>query len=469
MSKLNLWRTICLVSVFCALAVVGWPAETYTILVSFGGFHGRSPDAAPVQGLNGNYYGTTRFGGTSRGGTIYEVTRQGRLKTLYNFQNNGYGGPVAGLVLATDGNFYGTTPYGGADLNVGTVFKITPDGTLTTLYSFCSQTNCTDGFNPFAKLVQATDGNFYGTTVNGGANGNGTVFKITPDGRLTTLYSFCSQTNCTDGAGTFAGLVQAIDGNFYGTTVGGGANSQGTVFKITPGGRLTTLYSFCSQTNCTDGTAPADLVQATNGNFYGITGWGDNSQGTVFKITARGRLTTLYSFCSQTNCTDGVYPTGLVQATDGNLYGTTWLGGANGFGTVFELTAGGQLTTLHSFCYLCTDGEGGVGLVQATNGNLYGTTDGGGAAGRGTIFRLTGLRPFVETLPTSGKVGTAVIILGNNLTGTTSVTFNGTSATFTVVSGTEITTTVPAGAMTGKVEVKTPTRTLISNVNFRVN
>jgi uncharacterized repeat protein (TIGR03803 family) len=107
--------------------------------------------------------------------------------------------------------------------------------------------------------------------------------------------------------------------------------------------------------------------------------------------------------------------------------------------------------------------------VQATNGNLYGTTDGGGAAGRGTIFRLTGLRPFVETLPTSGKVGTAVIILGNNLTGTTSVTFNGTSATFTVVSGTEITTTVPAGAMTGKVEVKTPTRTLISNVNFRVN
>jgi uncharacterized repeat protein (TIGR03803 family) len=190
--------------------------------------------------------------------------------------------------------------------------------TFTSLYSF----DVTDGGLPYAALVQATNGDLYGTTVDGGASGYGTVFKITPGGTLTTLYSFCSQTGCIDGEHPYAGLVQATNGDLYGTTsLGGGgtydnaiAYAGGTVFKITPGGTLTTLYNFCSQSNCTDGSYPnAGLVQATNGDLYGTTTGGgiyDNAiayaGGTVFKITPGGTLTTLYSFCSQSNCMDGV-------------------------------------------------------------------------------------------------------------------------------------------------------------------
>jgi uncharacterized repeat protein (TIGR03803 family) len=201
--------------------------------------------------------------------------------------------------------------------------------------------------------------------------------------------------------------------------------------------------------------------------------------GTVFEITTEGKLTPLYSFCSQTGCADGASPNGgLVQATNGNFYGTTSQGGANvvpacttfeefGCGTVFEITPGPKLTTLLRFDY--TDGRGPNGLIQATNGNFYGATGGGGAKGDGTVFSLSvGLGPFIETRLTAGKVGAPVTILGNNLTHATSVTFNGTAATFTVVSSTEIKTNVPVGATTGKVKVKTPGGTLISNVPFRV-
>ena len=176
---------------------------------------------------------------------------------------------------------------------------------------------------------------------NGGANGTGTVFKITPTGTLTTLYSFCSQTNCTDGASPAAGLVQATDGDFCGTTVGDGANGAGgTIFKITPSGTLTTLYSFCSQSGCTDGSiAGAGLVQATDGDFYGTTFSLNLNYCTVFKITPSGTLTTLYSFCSQPNCTDGALPSGrLVQDTNGDFYGTAGGSGGYNYGNVFRLS-----------------------------------------------------------------------------------------------------------------------------------
>jgi uncharacterized repeat protein (TIGR03803 family) len=241
------------------------------------------------------------------------------------------------------------------------------------------------------------------------------------------------------------------------------SGNDGTVFKITPSGTLTTLHSF----DVADGVLPyAGLIQATDGELYGTTfDGGTTGQGTVFKISTSGTLTTLHSF----DGTDGGYPnTGLVQATDGNFYGTTLEGGASNDGTVFKVTPSGSLTTAYSFD--STDGEYPyAGLVQATNGNLYGTTAKGGANGEGTIFRLSvGLGPFVETLPTSGKVGLAVKILGTNLTGATSVTFNGTAAVFKVVSKSLITTSVPAGATTGTVEVMMPKETLKSNVVFRV-
>jgi uncharacterized repeat protein (TIGR03803 family) len=279
------------------------------------------------------------------------------------------------------------------------------------------------------------------------------VFKVTPTGTLTTLHSFAGYP--TDGAYPQAGLVMTTNGTFYGTTSAGGANDDGTVFSITSGGTLTTLLSF----DYTDGAAPyAALVQASNGNFYGTTTEGGASNacphgcGTVFSITSGGALTTLLSF----DLTDGAYPTAaLVQATNGNFYGTTDGGGASDYGTVFSITSGGTLTTLHSFD--STDGQLPYGgLVQATNGSFYGTTYEGGTSNYGTIFSLAvGVGPFVETVPTSGKVEAAVRILGTNLTGATSVTFNGTAATFTVVSRSEITTTVPTGATT-------------SNVSFRV-
>ncbi len=247
------------------------------------------------------------------------------------------------------------------------------------------------------------------------------------------------------------------------------------VFKITPAGTLTTLYSFCSQSNCADGSSPeAGLVQTTSGYFYGTTSQGvAKNYGTVFKITPGGTFTTLYSFCSSSGCTDGSDPEALVvQATDGDLYGATTQGGANNDGTVFKITPGGALTTLYTFCYMsnCTDGGGPTaGLVQGTNGDLYGTTSWLGGSYNGTVFGLyIGLGPFVETRPTYGLAGAPVEILGTNLTGATSVTFNGIAAEFTVQSPTLITTTVPSGGTTGEVQVVTPGVTLSSNVPFLV-
>jgi uncharacterized repeat protein (TIGR03803 family) len=260
-----------------------------------------------------------------------------------------------------------------------------------------------DGIGSMA-LIQGTDGNFYGeTTVGGtstkcGSNGCGTVFQMTPAGTLRTLYTFCLLSSCPDGTAPSGGLIQGIDGNFYGATGGGGAYGGGTVFTITPSGMLTTLYSFCSQTGCTDGRDPTGaLVQSTDGNFYGTTWSGGTSTkcgtygcGTVFQVTPAGSLTTLHSFCTLAGCPDGRLPSALIQATDGNFYGTTSGTSINctlRCGTVFEITPGGTLGTLHVFD--STDGaDPEAALVQATDGSFYGTTTAGGSHGSGTVFRL---------------------------------------------------------------------------------
>jgi uncharacterized repeat protein (TIGR03803 family) len=373
-----------------------------------------------VQGTDGNFYGTTYSGGAFNFGTVFQITPTGTLTTLYSFcsqQNCADGSnPYGGLVQGTDGNFYGTTSLGGQNSGsgCGTAFRITPSGALTTLYVFGSQTDLSDGVNPYATMVQGTDGNFYGTTSSGGnglggSNAWGTLFRITPRGTLTTLYNFCSQTNCADGATPGGPLTLGSDGNFYGTTSGGG-NQGGTIFKFTPTGTFTALYSFCSQSGCTDGANPeySGLVEASDGNFYGTTinggSWGE---GTVFKIAPNGALTTVYSFnCSQAGCQNGRNPyAGLIQATDGNLYGTTLKGGGNGgdFGTVFKISLSGTLTALYSFCSQtsCTDGVSPYSpVLEGTDGNVYGTTYSGGAVpnGYGTVFSLA------VGLPTSAPV-----------------------------------------------------------------
>jgi len=399
-----------------------------------------------VQGTDGAFYGTTQNGGKNSYGTVFKITSTGSPTTLYSFckELNCTDGsnPYGGLVQGSDGNFYGTTSIGGAfsaspGSGYGTVFRITPTGTLTTIYSF--QPNCSDGCNPFATLVQGADGNFYGTASQGGVsvfntNAWGTVFRITPPppdssalGTLTTIYNFCSQPNCADGGTPGAPLVLGSDGNFYGTTSNAGANNQGgTVFKLTPPppdssalGTLTTLYSFCFQSGCTDGKSPtySALVQASDGNFYGTTiDGGTNSNGTIFKVipsgTSSGTYPSFYSFtCSQNNsCPNGRRPwAGLVQASDGNLYGTTTGGGNNGdFGTVFTITLNGTLTPLYSFCPqggACTDGESPYSpVVEGADGNLYGTTWQGGN-GYGTIFTLGLSAPAVTLSATSLNFG----------------------------------------------------------------
>ena len=392
------------VPLFCVATVIVSPAQTLTVLAAFNGFNGGLPTATVVQGTDGNFYGTTNWGeGSSNGhGNVFSVTPSGDLTIVYSFcslPNCADGAfPAAGLVQGSDENFYGTTTEGGA-LNAGTLFKVTPSGTFTTLHSFCSFQNCADGGSPYGTLVQGSDGDFYGTTNTGGINEGGTIFKITPGGTLTTNYSFCSLAGCADGAATYSGLVQGEDGNFYGTTYGGGYRSlYGTVFKVTSTGTLTTLYEFCTQPNCADGDFPlAALVQGTDGNFYGTTSEGGNQNcggygcGTVFKITPSGTLTTIYDLCSQANCADGANPWALVQATDGSFYGTTRTGGAQNDGVVFQVASGGDLMSAYSVCSQddCVGGQPMAGVIQGTDGNFYGTIYSGGSGGYGSVFRLS--------------------------------------------------------------------------------
>ncbi len=340
-------------------------------------------------GSDGNFYGITSFGGSNGKGTVFKITPTNTITTLVNFNSTNGSFPKAGLIQGSDRNFYGTTNRGGSS-DFGTVFKITSTGSLTTLVNFTA----TDGSAPTAGLVQGNDGNFYGTTYSGGTSNKGTVFRLTADGILTTMVNFTA----TTGSNPTACLVQGSDGNFYGTTHNGGTSSRGTVFKMTAGGTFTTLVNF----NNTNGSYPdAGLLQASDGNFYGTTGSGGNADyGTLFKMTTAGTLTTLVNFAS----TNGSFPSAdLLQGSDGNFYGTTRLGGNSNKGTVFKMTATGTLTTLVNF----TNSSARTpyaGLVKGSDGHLYGTTANGGSAsdglpgGGGQIFRLR-LGPSVTSQP----------------------------------------------------------------------
>ncbi|HTA25958.1 MAG TPA: choice-of-anchor tandem repeat GloVer-containing protein [Terriglobales bacterium] len=493
MTKISACKMAAAFFLLCVATAVDSPAQTFTNLFTFDRTNGWEPVAPLTQGIDGNFYGVTAEGGSGSNpvGTVFKVTPAGHLTSLYNFcsQSNCADGasPESALLLATDGNFYGTASEAGGNIVGGTVYKITSLGKLTTLYSFCAEDNCTDGASPQGGVVEGVDGNFYGTTRDGGngplciSNGYcGNVFKMTPSGAVTTIYNFCSLPNCTDGLLPTTPLVQGTDGNLYGAT------SQfdtfpATIFKITTSGKLTTLYTFCEQQGCTNGDAANALLLGTDGNFYGITSRGGasgpNGLGTVFKMTPGGTLTTLYSFCSLPSCLDGADPGGgLVEGTDGNFYGTTSEGGQYGSGTlggtIFKITPQGTITTLYSFCAQqpnCADGTDPFGPpTQGTDGNFYGTTSGGNV-GSGTIYKLaTGLGPFIRFLPAGGKVGSEVGILGTNLTGATSVMFNGSSAKFSVPLPTLILTHVPTGAKSGMIKVTTPSGTLTSNVPFHV-
>jgi len=392
-------KILCLVTVL-ALAFAGQAfrasAQTEVNLHSFGGLpDGENPRPGLVRASDGNFYGTTYSGGTNSSGTVFRLTPGGGYASLYSFGGQPFDGahPSAGLVQGSDGYLYGTTVYGGPD-DFGTVFRISLSGSYSNLYSFQGPPG--DGENPAVGLTRGSDGFLYGVTMKGGAGNFGTVFRFTPDGTETMLYSFAGSPN--DGFEPLTALVLGRDGNFYGTTTFGGLDTYdgatdtnslglGTMFRISPGGSYQVLYLFGSA--FPDGLDPGQLVQASDGNFYGVAYEGGTftNHGAIFRITPGGSESLVYSFGSQPG--DGSNPSSLIVGSDGNFYGTTTTGGTNNIGAVFRISRGGSETVLYSFGSQPNDGNEPLGwLVQGNGENFYGTTLKGGA-GNGTLFELT--------------------------------------------------------------------------------
>ena len=490
-------------------------AQVYTDLFNFDGNDGWQPGtAALAQGRDGNLYGTTPYGGTSDG-VVFKITPNGTQTVLHNFDGTDGAQPYGGLTLGTDGNFYGTADGGGAN-NYGTIFKITKSGSLTTLYSFGtisfypvaapiqgadgnfygttlngtaykitpSGTFTSLGALPgvaYAPLLQATDGNFYGTTGSGGSgscqSGCGTVFKITSKGVVRIVYNFDS----THGAIPQNAVIQGADGNFYGTTDEGGTYGEGVVYRLTPQGAITVLHNFPDPNYPNDGWWPsAGLVQATDGNFYGVTEAGGTSCGVIFRITPAGAYSILYNFGYTYGSSPG---STLMQHTNGKIYGLAE-DGTYGYGVVYSFDMG-----LGPFVHLVSTlgtvgrpveilGQGFTGTTAVSfNGTpatytfvsdtfLEATVPSGAPTGFVTVTTpsgtLTSNQPFRVTpqilsfTPPSGPVGTSVTITGVSLTQTTNVFFGGVEATsFTVDSDTEVTVTVPTGAVTGAIVLTT--------------
>ncbi len=384
---------------FC-LAMATLSTAQLTTLHSFDGTDGANPyRESLVQGADGNFYGTTETGGALSYGLVFKMTPDGTVTTVHEFVGTDGEFPSAGMVQDAAGNFYGTARTAGP--GVGDVFKITPQGTFSVLHGF-NGTN--EGNATFAPALLASDGNLYGVTVNGGgfSGAAGTAWKLSTDGaHFTVLYTFCSQPNCTDGGHPIGGLVEGPDHNLYGTTQQLGDNNHGTVFKLTPTGTFTRLHAF---DGADDGSGPRDkLFLASDGYLYGTTySSGPGSHGTVFKIKPDGtNFATVFSFCLNQNCSAGATPeAGLIQASDGNFYGTTAGGGHYGKGVVYRLTPGGQATSLHDFCQCNGEGANPYGyLLQANDGSLYGTTYIGGTSNLGTVFKVVG-PPVISTSTT---------------------------------------------------------------------
>ncbi len=396
--------------------------QQYSVLHNFGDGSvtndGTEPECALVQGADGNFYGTTAFSGSTFRGTAFKITPQGTETTLYNFSvYSGGFEPAAGLLLGSDGNFYGTAPFGGTGMTAkGTVYMMTPQGVVTELHTFGDGSVTNDGNNPMAPLIQGSDGNFYGTTSQGGSttvsgkpfSSKGTIFKMTSQGTETILHNFGDGSVANDGIGPVAALVQGSDGNFYGTTPYGGSGStvigspysgDGTIFKMTPQGVVTILHNFDDGSVTNDGCFPnCALVLGSDGNFYGTTksGGGSVGNGTVFKVTPQGAVTILHYFMDGSVNNDGGGPeAGLILGNDGNFYGTTTVGGSSANkGAIFRMTPQGAVTILHGFTGVPNDGiSPAASLVQGSDGSFYGTTPTGGTGPQNTFggvaFKLT--------------------------------------------------------------------------------
>jgi uncharacterized repeat protein (TIGR03803 family) len=390
------FNTLILGTLAFTLFALAAQAQTFSLLYTFTGqADGGHPFAGLVEDGAGNLYGTTGEGGSgtfcdSNCGTVFKLDTSDNETVLHSFGEASTDGEYPkydSLVLDGVGNLYGTTGYGGI-YSSGTIFRLSPTG-KETVVPFNGEAN--GGF-PYGGLIATAAETAYGTTTLRGSGcapyGCGTVFEVNSTGNETVLYSF---TGTPDGEYPYAGLVRDASGNLYGTTPYGGAFGAGTVFQVSAAGKETMLYSFCSQSGCTDGQTPyAGLVRDTSGNLYGTTlNGGTSGAGTVFQVSAAGQETVLHSFCSLNDCADGQLPyAGLVRDSAGNLYGTTYQGGTDLHGTVFELDPTGKLTVLYSFTGGADGGNPWAGLLRDSDGNLYGTTYYGGADGFGTVFKI---------------------------------------------------------------------------------
>jgi uncharacterized repeat protein (TIGR03803 family) len=449
-------------------------SQTYTKLYSYpigaGASSGIGFPQIMSQGRDGNLYSTISNAGTHNVGSMYMMTTAGTPTTVYNFcsltscTDGQY--PFGGVTLGFDGNFYGTTQSGG-EHNVGSVFKVTPTGTLTTLWSFA---NGTDESVPVWTTVLGKDNNMNGVSFGQYVGQYGAFFKVTT---TTGVFKALKDFAYTNG-GTPNLPIPGTDGNFYGTTQNGGDPTChcGVVYTATAAGAITVLHKFKGYPS--DGYWPhGTLVQGNDDNFYGTTYQGGaHNQGTVFKITPAGTFTLLYSFYYGGGTSfDPVNPqAGLTLGPDGNFYGVGAGGGTKAAGAIFKITPAGSETVLYNFCAVtCSDGFGAATpLVLHTDGKFYGNTN-GNSLGGSVFYRLdVGFKPLVDLVNWSTKVGQTVEILGQGFTGTTKVSFGGVSAPFNNISDTYMTTTVPAGALTGSVVVTTFTNSMTSNRKFLV-
>ncbi len=376
----------------CLAPAGGAQAGGYNVLHAFSGHtdgDGAEPWAGLIEDGAGNVYGTTVAGGANNWGTVFKIAPGGTETVLYSFCEKGKCSdgqlPHDGLIMDQSGNLYGTATYGGDATGQGVVFRLATDGTEKILYAFKGSPD--DGQYPYGGLLMDRTGNLYGTTVGGGPDNDGTVFKLAPDGTETVLHSFTNSPD--DGNAPVGSLIADKSGNLYGTTPIGGADDLGTVFRLTPNG-FALLHSFTDSSG--DGAHPnPGLIMDWAGNLYGST-WsgGVNARGIVFRLSPDGSETILHSFPGVAG--DGQNPVGgLVMDKAGNLYGSTYFGGAKSDGAVFRLAPDGTVTVLRSFCQRqnCRDGgwpEAGPMVDKA--GNVYGTTSGGGKYGDGTAFTL---------------------------------------------------------------------------------
>jgi uncharacterized repeat protein (TIGR03803 family) len=425
-----------------------------------------------IESADGNFYGAAAGGGTGLNaqGTIFKITPAGELSVIYSFAEEANGALPNGsspgaLVEGTDGFLYGLTLVNGAN-GLGTLFKLSKRGKIQVVHNFCGTENCSDGANP-ETLTLGLDGNFYGGTASTGFP-TSVLFRMSPSGSYKVLHTFDSKSQ-PDGTGVY-NMLQAPDGNYYGTTVAGAQfNPYNSVFRFSPSsGEYTILHGFNTANINLPGVATSGLAMTSTGEFFGLEAFAD-----LYKVSPSGAYHKLGSL-SSIQFFDGH----IIVGSDGNLWGD-FAGGDCGSGQGIEFSASTSGSLLQSQAFDCnTIGEQPSAMLQAADGKFYGVTlgDGGGSTNdvtNGTIWTLDAGLPapgptVVNFRPVSGAVGTKVIVQGSHLVGTTTVSVNGVSATFQVLTANYLSLTIPSGASSGPISVTNAGGTATSPKPFTV-